>query len=139
MRPDEISVVLHGYCHEPAARIAQLITAGREREAVQLGGNFIAVSPELYMLFKEQGLEVVSWYGPYVDEPWARKRIAFFALEYYGTGDPLRPMFPAFWEAKNYELVYEPRLPQLATLLGRPISNSSVTWEAALYRSREAE
>ena len=114
-------------------------TLARLKQQHVFDGKIIAVPPELYMLFKQQGLEVVSWYGPYVDEPLARQRIAFFALQYYGTGDPLRPMFPAFWEAKNYELVYEPRLPQLATLFGRPISHSSVTWEAAIYRSRLAQ
>ena len=44
--PDEISVQVYGYCHASPAQIAALIRSRREREVVQLGGNFVAVAKQ---------------------------------------------------------------------------------------------
>ena len=45
-------MLISGYCHEPD-RITPLIQAGRAREVVSLGGNFVAVhatGPEVWII-----------------------------------------------------------------------------------------
>ena len=43
---DEIFVEVFGYCHASTAQIAALIRSRREREVVQVGGNFVVVAKQ---------------------------------------------------------------------------------------------
>jgi hypothetical protein len=90
------------------------------------------------MLFKESGLNVVNWYSPAFLDPALRRKVTFYAFAYEGTRDPLQPWHPDWWNAAHFKPIFEPQLPQQVSFLGLR-SNSSITWEAALYERRGAE
>ncbi|TAK86023.1 MAG: hypothetical protein EPO20_09525 [Betaproteobacteria bacterium] len=100
------------------------------------GERLVAVAPQGYMLFKEAGFDVVNFW-PGLDDAENRARIPLFALSFIGSGDALRPQYPPWWNEADYELVYWPHLPQRATVFGREVGNSSITWEHAVYRRRD--
>lgn len=113
-------------------------TLARLKQAGAFRGKIIAVSPDLYMLFKEEGLDVVNWFEPCLLDPQLRRKIGVYAFAYGGTGDPLRPWHPDWWNAADFKPIFVPSLPQQVTFLGLR-SNSSITWEAALYEARGAK
>lgn len=117
-------------------RMSETLAASEERRLFQ--GKIVAVSPELYMLFKQAGFDVVTMNSPYLADSQVRRKVALYALDYYGSHNPMQPMRPDWWDDKSYRLIYEPKLPQQVTILGRPISNSSVTWQAAIYEAQGA-
>lgn len=129
-------LVYQAYLGPSLERMTATLTQLKERGVFK--GKIIAVSPDLYMLFKELGLDVVNWYGPCLFDPQLRSNIALYAFAYGGTGDPLRPWHPDWWDAADYKQIFVPQLPQQVKFLGLH-SNSSITWEATLYESRGVE
>jgi hypothetical protein len=110
-------------------------TLARLKQEPEFQDKVIAVPPSAYLLFKEMGFNVVNWYSPYFTAD-IRRDVPFYALSYAGTGDPLRPAYPPWWDAKNYKTLFEPELPQIPTLFGFPLSRSSITWEVSIYQAR---
>lgn len=103
----------------------------------ELHGETIAVSPESYMLFKQLGYDVVVWSSPVLTEE-TRSKIPLYAFAYNGSGNPMQPRYPDWWQARDYKLLFEPQLPQTVKVFGIPVSRSSVTWEVAIYERRAA-
>lgn len=127
------NLVMNAHLAPSLARMRATVAAlaqveGRER--------LVAVSPQGYMLFKEAGFDVVNLW-PGLDHVDNRARVPLVALGFIGSGDPLRPQYPPWWKEGDYELLYWPQLPQRATIFGHGISNSSFTWEHAVYRRRD--
>jgi len=60
-------------------------------------------------------------------------QVDIFALSFVGSRNPLKPMYPYYWNPSEYKLIYRPSLPQQTTIFGYPVSNSSNTWEMELY------
>lgn len=129
-------LLYQAYLGPSVRRMTETLAELKARHLFQ--GKIVAVSPELYMLFKQAGLDVVTLNSPSVAHPEVRGKIALYALDYLGTHDPMRPMRPDWWDDNSYSPVFEPRLPQQVKILGLPISNSSITWEAAIYETRGA-
>lgn len=129
-------LVYQAYLGPSLARMTATLTQLKESGVFK--GKIIAVSPDLYMLFKENGLDVVNWYEPCLFDPQLRSKIALYALAYGGTRDPLRPWHPDWWNEADFRSIFVPQLPQQVKFLGLH-SNSSITWEAALYEARGAE
>jgi hypothetical protein len=105
------------------------LVAGRP----ELRSQLMAVSPAEYMLFKQMGFNVVTTSYPPLSDAELRQPIEFYALNYAGSGNPAEPQYPPWWDASSYKSIFKPELPQRTMLFGRPVSNSSVTWEVALY------
>jgi hypothetical protein len=76
---------------------------------------------------------------PLLSDPEIRRPIVFYALNYDGSGDAFQPQTPPWWDENDYELLFKPNLPQRVTLFGQVISNSSITWENAIYETRPAK
>jgi hypothetical protein len=95
--------------------------------------RLVAVSPSVYMLWREAGLHpLITVYTGFARLE-NRQRVDFLALAYPGSGNPLKPQVPSFVTACEYAQVYRPSLPQRAMLWGHPFSNSSQTWDTAIY------
>ena len=60
-------------------------------------------------------------------------QVDIFALSFVGSRNPLKPLYPYYWNPREYKLIYRPSLPQQTTIFGHPVSNSSNTWEMELY------
>jgi hypothetical protein len=112
-------------------RAADFLTIHR----TELSGpsRLVAVSPSLYMLWRQAGLHpVITIYSGFA-VPENRRRVDLVALAYPGSGDLVTPQIPEFVTAAEYERVFRPDLPQPATLFGHRVSNSSQTWESAIF------
>jgi hypothetical protein len=75
---------------------------------------------------------LVNIYSGFAD-PANRERLQVLALSYPGSGNPTRPQNAEFVPLEEYKPVFEPELPQFATLFGHALSKSSQTWESAIY------
>ena len=106
----------------------------RHHQAELAGGSsYVAVSPTLYMLWREVGLHpVITVYSGFA-MPENRRQVGWVALAYPGSGDLLKPQNPGFVSAAEYHRVFQPELPQPAVLFGDRLSNSSQTWDSAIY------
>lgn len=129
-------LVYQAYLGPSLARMTATIDRLKQQGVFQ--DKIVAVSPDLYMLFKESGLNIVNWYSPAFFDPALRRKVTFYAFAYEGTRDPLRPWHPDWWNADHFTPIFVPQLPQQVSFLGLR-SNSSITWEAALYERRGAE
>jgi len=94
----------------------------------------VATEPSNYFLFKGNGYDVIDI--DYLKDPANRSRVDIFALSFVGSGNPLKPMYPIFWDPNEYELIYRPSLPQQTKIFGYPVSNSSNTWEVELFKRK---
>jgi hypothetical protein len=107
------------------------------RADLEVPGNYTAVSPSNYILWRQAGLHpLVNIYSGFAD-PSNREHLQVLALSYPGSGNPLRPQIAEFVPPQEYRTVFEPAVPQLATLFGYPLSKSSQTWESAIYSRRD--
>jgi hypothetical protein len=103
------------------------------RAALSDPHRLVAVSPSVYMLWREAGLHpLITIYTGFA-RPGDRSRVDFVALAYPGSGNLWRPQIPNFVTDLEYAEVVRPSLPQPATLFGHQLSNSSQTWDAAIY------
>lgn len=102
--------------------------------------RFIAVSPTIYMLWRQAGIRPLTSIYSGFDHPENRKTLTYLALAYPGSHNPLAPQKPLWLTNDEYRLQHQPLLPQLAAIFGRMASSSSQTWESALYvRRNEAD
>jgi hypothetical protein len=95
--------------------------------------HLVAVSPSVYMLWREAGLHPLITIFTGFSRPDDRSRVDFVALAYPGSGDLWKPQIPAFVTDLEYAELVRPSLPQAAMLFGHQLSNSSQTWETAIY------
>ncbi len=102
------------------------------------GEVWISLDPFGYFLFKPLGYSLAISSAPGADAPAILARLDYLALSYIGSGDPLVPHRPPWWDevVEDFELLYRPELPQLLTLWGIPFSNSSHTWEMEVWGRR---
>jgi hypothetical protein len=129
-------LVYQAYLGPSLARMTA--TLARFKSHGVFNDKIVAVSPGVYMLFKEAGINVVNWYSPALLDPELRRKISFYAFTYDGTGDPLRPWYPDWWNEAHFKQIFAPQLPQQVRFFGLH-SNSSITWEAAIYARRGAD
>ena len=94
----------------------------------------VATTAQNYFLFKGNGYDVVEL--GFLNDPANRSHVDIYALSFVGSGNPLKPMYPIFWDPNEYELIYRPSLPQQTKIFGYPVSNSSNTWEVELYKRK---
>jgi hypothetical protein len=95
--------------------------------------RLVAVSPSVYMLWREAGLHpLITIYTGFA-RPNDRSKVDFVALAYPGSGNLLKPQTPSFVTDLEYVEVVRPSLPQAATLFGHHLSNSSQTWDTAIF------
>jgi hypothetical protein len=123
--------------HPSMSRALAFLSARRNR--LEMPGRYTAVSPTVYILWRQAGLHpLINIYsGLNVAED--RAKIDFYALSYPGSGNPLTPQRVDSMSNTEYAPVFRPELPQLATILGFPLSNSSQSWESAIYGRRACE
>jgi hypothetical protein len=116
---------------ESLARALEFVEA--HRSDLEIPGSYIAVSPSNYILWRQAGLHpLVNIYSGFAD-PANRAHLQVLALSYPGSGNPQRPQNAEFVPLEEYRPVFEPELPQFATLFGHALSKSSQTWESAIY------
>ena len=100
--------------------------------------RLLAVSPTTYILWRQAGIRPLTTIYSGFDDPANRPKLGFIALSYSGSHDPMMPQKPFWLTDREYHLTYQPELPQVAPLFGRLLSQSSQTWESAIYeRQRE--
>lgn len=95
--------------------------------------RLIAVSPSNYILWRQKGLRPLTTTYSGFDDPANRKRLAYAAAAFSGSGNPLAPHIPGWLTEAEYSVLVEPALPQYATVFGFPASRSSQTWESRIY------
>jgi hypothetical protein len=106
------------------------------RGALEAGGGYIAVSPTNYILWRQAGLHpLINVYSGF-RFPENRGSLTILALSFPGSGNLALPQPAEYVPDDEYALVFQPALPQPATLFGRPFSRSSQTWESAIYARR---
>jgi hypothetical protein len=99
--------------------------------------EFIGVSPTNYVLWRQQGVRpLITTYSGLRDME-KRKRLAYVAVSYSGTGNPREARLPSWLTDAEYRLVHQPSLPQYATLFGWIVSRSTQTWESGIYVRRD--
>jgi hypothetical protein len=103
------------------------------REVLSGPNRLVAVSQSVYMLWREAGLHPLITVYTGFSRPNDRRRVDFVALAYPGSGNPLGPQIPSFVTDLEYAQLARPSLPQPAMLFGHRLSNSSQTWDAAIY------
>lgn len=108
----------------------------RNRTAFDRADRFLAVSPATYILWRQEGIRPLTSIYSGFDNPENRRDLAYVALSYPGSRDPLAPQRPDWLTGDEYRLEYQPDLPQLATIFGWTVSHSSQTWESAIYARR---
>jgi len=99
--------------------------------------RLIAVSPQTYILWRQEGLRPLTTTYSGFEDPDNRKRLAYVAMAFSGSGDPLAPQIPIWLTEAEYRIAFEPALPQYATVLGHIASRSSQTWESRIYARRD--
>ena len=117
-----------------------LALAAIDRVREDLGhdeNELIAVSPSTYILWRQEGLRPLTTTYSGFEAPDNRKRLAYVATAFSGSGDPLAPQVPIWLTKAEYRIAFEPALPQYATVLGRVASRSSQTWESRIYARRD--
>lgn len=105
----------------------------RNRTVFDLADRFLAVSPATFILWRQAGLHPLTTVYSGFDNPENRKNLAYIALAYPGSRNPFEPQRPNWLTNEEYRLEYQPELPQFAALFGKLVSNSSQTWESAIY------
>lgn len=127
-------------------RVSSQDSMGRALEAIDRirndlghGHGLIAVPPSTYMLWREKGLRPLTTIYSGFTDPDNRKRLAYVAAPFGGSGDPLVPVVPPWLTEAEYGVVVEPALPQYATVLGHIVSRSSQTWENRIYARRDGD
>lgn len=103
------------------------------RQKLTSPDQMIAVSPGNYILWREKGLRPLTTTYSGLADPRNREHLAFVAVTYGGSGNPLRPHRPFWLTAPEYKLVIQPKLPQYASIFGLHVSRSSFTWESGIY------
>jgi hypothetical protein len=96
----------------------------------------VAVSPTTYMLWRQAGLHPLITVYSGLDDARNRERVRYVCLAYPGSSAALHAQRPAWLDDQEYRTVFRAALPQLATVLGHPISHSSQTWEPELLERR---
>ena len=106
------------------------------RGMLESQSGFTAVSPTSYILWRQAGLHpLIEIYSGF-KVPENRARLNMLALSYPGSGNPLLPQSAEYIPINEFALMSQPTLPQPAIVLGRSLSNSSQTWESAIYIRR---
>jgi hypothetical protein len=95
--------------------------------------QLIAVSPGNYILWREKGLRPLTTTYSGLADAKNRERLLYVAITYGGTGNPLEGQIPPWLSEPEYKLVFQPELPQYASILGVHVSRSSHTWESGIY------
>jgi hypothetical protein len=121
--------------HESMKRAVAFLVS--HRNLFERSGRYTAVSPINYILWRQAGLHPLINIYSGLNVPEDRARVDFFALAYPGSGDLLHPQAVEWMNSEEYAVLFQPALPQQATLLKSQISRSSQTWESAIYARRE--
>jgi hypothetical protein len=121
--------------HESMKRAVAFLVS--HRNFFERSGRYTAVSPINYILWRQAGLHPLINIYSGLKVPEDRARVDFFALAYPGSGDLLHPQAVEWMNSEEYAVLFQPELPQQATLLKSRISKSSQTWESAIYARRE--
>jgi hypothetical protein len=103
------------------------------RQKLTSPGQLIAVSPGNYILWREKGLRPLTTTYSGLADPRNRQHLAYVAVTYGGSGNPLQPHRPFWLTEPEYKLVIQPKLPQYASVFGVHVSRSSFTWESGIY------
>jgi len=98
--------------------------------------TLVAVSPLTYMLWRQAGLHPLITVYSGLDDARNRERVRYVSLAYPGSSDALHAQQPPWLDAREYQTVAQPTLPQLATVLGYPVSRASQTWETQFLERR---
>jgi hypothetical protein len=96
----------------------------------------MAVSPQSYMLWRQEGFRPVSTQYPGFSDPDAQASLTALDMAYRGSHDARHPQIPEGFRPEYFSLYHEPRLPQVPRLFGVKLANSSYTWESAIYVRR---
>jgi hypothetical protein len=107
------------------------------RSLFEAPGRYTAVSPSNYILWRQAGLHPLINIYSGLNVPEDRAKVDFFALAYPGSGDLLHPQSVEWMKSEEYAVAFQPNLPQRTMLLGYQFSNSSQTWESAIYARRD--
>lgn len=83
----------------------------RNRTAYDHPGRFLAVSPVTYILWRQAGIRPLTTIYSGFDNPENRKSLAYVALAYPGSRDPLAPQRPDWLTDAEYRLDHQPDLP----------------------------
>ena len=125
-------------------RVSSQDSMGRALESIDRiqndlghGDGLVAVPPSTYMLWRQKGLHPLTTVYSGFTDPTNRKRLAYVAAPFGGSGNPLVPVVPPWLTEAEYRVVVEPALPQYATVLGHIMSRSSQTWENRIYARRD--
>jgi hypothetical protein len=102
------------------------------------GRVLVQLDPFAYFLFKPRALTIVPSPHPHASAPEIVQQSDYVVLSFLGSGDPMTPHQPWWWEtaAPEFELLYRPALPQQPQLFGYRLSNSSHTWEVEIWRRK---
>ena len=103
----------------------------------RLGDGYLAVSPANYILWRQEGLRPLITTYSGLGLPENRQRLLYVAASYGGSGDRMMPQLPPWLTDSEFRLAHQPNLPQQVNILGLFVTNSSWTWESALYRRKD--
>jgi hypothetical protein len=112
---------------------ARTFIAGN-KNAYASSTRYLAVASQTYILWREAGVRTLTSIYSGFDDPVNRRSLGWIASAYPGSGSPDVPQNPKWLRSDEYELTFQPNLPQPARFFSVWTSRSSQTWESALYR-----
>jgi hypothetical protein len=106
----------------------------QHRDQFVTGAERMAVSPQTYLLWRQEGVRPLCTEYPGFIDPAAQARLTTVEMAYRGSRDPNQPQVPVWFAPGSFTLYHQPRLPQIPRLFGVALAKSSYTWESAIYR-----
>ncbi|MBN9088923.1 MAG: hypothetical protein J0J01_18610 [Reyranella sp.] len=131
VRDTNVRIATRGSMRPAVEAIDQL------RDRLRGSDAFLAVSPANYILWRQEGLRPLITTYSGLGHPEHRQRLLYVVASYGGSGDRMAPQLPSWLTDKEYRLVHQPSLPQQVSILGLFTTNSSWTWESAIYRRKD--
>jgi hypothetical protein len=135
--PEGLREVLIRTATGPSLKRAEAYIATHRTE-FEGPGALMAVAPQSYMLWRQEGVRPLTIAYSGFSAPEDRARLTHVALSYIGSGDPSKPTMPGWPVAGEFSLSWSPSTPQKPRMFGLALSRSSQTWESAIY-SRQAK
>jgi hypothetical protein len=121
--------------HASLARAEAFIRTHRSDFADERG--FLAVASPTYILWRQEGIRPLGMVYSGFEDPANRKRLNSLALNYFRSVDPLVPEQPGWFSPTEFHSIFDPSLPQPATLAGIKLTSGSQTWESSIFVRNE--